>query len=164
MGKKEAEQAVEDKKEAKTAEAPEKSEKKVSASVGKIIDAVKTMTVLELSELVKALEDEFGVSAAMPAVAAGPAAAGGGEQVEEKTTFSVILKAVGDKKIPVIKAIRAVTNLGLKEAKAVADGAPKSVGRCAQGGGGTGKEGPRGSRRDCRGGVKRTHRRLSEWK
>ncbi len=126
MGKKEAEQAVEDKKEAKTAEAPEKSEKKVSASVGKIIDAVKTMTVLELSELVKALEDEFGVSAAMPA-AAGPAAAGAGEQAEEKTTFSVILKAVGDKKIPVIKAIRAVTNLGLKEAKAVADGAPKSV-------------------------------------
>ena len=115
MGKKEAEQVVEDKK-------------KVSAGVGKIIDAVKSMTVLELSELVKALEDEFGVSAAMPAAVAGPATSGGGaEQVEEKTTFNVILKAVGDKKIPVIKAIRAVTSLGLKEAKAVADGAPKPV-------------------------------------
>ncbi len=128
MGKKEAEQAVEDKKEAEVAEAPEKPTKEVSAAVGKIIDEVKSMTVLELSELVKALEDEFGVSAAMPAAAAGPAAPGAGaEQAQEKTTFNVILKAVGDKKIPVIKAIRAVTSLGLKEAKAVADGAPKAV-------------------------------------
>ncbi len=128
MGKKEAEQAVEEKKEAKVAEAPEKPKKEVSAAVGKIIDEVKGMTVLELSELVSALEDEFGVSAAMPAAAAGPAAPGAGaEQKEEKTTFNVILKAVGDKKIPVIKAIRSVTTLGLKEAKAVADEAPKSV-------------------------------------
>ena len=124
MGKKEADQVEEEKKETAVAEEPKKE---ISAGVGKIIDAVKSMTVLELSELVKALEDEFGVSAAMPA-AAGPAAPGAGaEQAEEKTTFNVILKAVGDKKIPVIKAIRAVTSLGLKEAKAVADGAPKSV-------------------------------------
>ena len=125
MGKKE--EVVEEKAEAKVAEAPEEPKKDVSAGVGKIIDAVKTMTVLELSELVSALEDEFGVSAAMPAMAAGPAAGGAGEQAEEKSTFNVILKAVGDKKIPVIKAIRAVTELGLKEAKAVADGAPGSV-------------------------------------
>lgn len=128
MDKKEAEQTVEDKKETDVVEAPEESNKEVSAAVGKIIDEVKTMTVLELSELVSALEDEFGVSAAMPAMAAGPAAPGGGvEQAEEKSTFTVILKAVGDKKIPVIKAIRALTDLGLKEAKAVADDAPKSV-------------------------------------
>ena len=135
MGKKEAEQVEEDKKETAVAEAPEKPKaeapeepkKEVSAAVEKIIDAVKSMTVLDLSALVKALEDEFGVSAAMPA-AAGPAGPGAGaEQAEEKTTFNVILKAVGDKKIPVIKAIRAVTSLGLKEAKAVADGAPKAV-------------------------------------
>ncbi len=128
MGEKEAEQIVEDKKETDVVEAPKESNKEVSAAVGKIIDAVKTMTVLELSELVSALEDEFGVSAAMPAMAAGPAAPGGGvEQAEEKSTFTVILKAVGDKKIPVIKAIRALTELGLKEAKAVADEAPKAV-------------------------------------
>ncbi len=127
MDKKEEEQAVEDKKGAAVAEAPEEPKKEVSATVGKIIDEVKGMTVLELSELVSALEDEFGVSAAMPA-AAGPAAPGAGaEQKEEKTTFNVILKAVGDKKIPVIKAIRSMTTLGLKEAKAVADEAPKSV-------------------------------------
>ncbi len=127
MDKKEEDQVVEEKPEAAVAEAPEESKKEVSATVGKIIDAVKTMTVLELSELVSALEDEFGVSAAMPAMAAGPAAAGGAEQAVEKTTFNVILKAVGDKKIPVIKAIRAITNLGLKEAKGVADGAPGPV-------------------------------------
>ncbi len=133
MDKKEEEQVVEEKAEAPVAEAPvaeapEEPKKDVSAAVGKIIEAVKTMTVLELSELVSALEDEFGVSAAMPAMAAGPAAgAGEGEQAEEKSTFNVILKAVGDKKIPVIKAIRAVTELGLKEAKAVADGAPGPV-------------------------------------
>ncbi len=129
MGKKEAEDVVEDKKGTEVAESSEeKPKKEISAAVGKMIDAVKTMTVLELSELVSALEDEFGVSAAMPAVAAGPAAPGAGAgQAEEKTTFNVILKAVGDKKIPVIKAIRAVTTLGLKEAKGVADGAPGPV-------------------------------------
>lgn len=124
------EEAVAEKKEGAVAEKEKTEEsKKTSPGVQKIIDAVKSMTVLDLSELVKALEDEFGVSAAVPVAAAGPAAgpaAGEGEDVE-KSAFNVILKAVGEKKIPVIKAIRAMTNLGLKEAKAVADGAPTAV-------------------------------------
>jgi large subunit ribosomal protein L7/L12 len=131
MGKKEADQAVEEKAaDTQEAKGEEKAPAKdVSAGVQKIIDAVKKMTVLELSELVKALEEEFGVSAAMPMMAGVPAgaAAGGGGGEEEKTTFDVVLKAVGEKKIPVIKAIRAVTNLGLKEAKGIADAAPKPV-------------------------------------
>ena len=141
MGKKEADQAVEEKAaeaeeqaadkkdEGADAKAEAPAKKDVSAGVQKIIDAVKKMTVLELSELVKALEEEFGVSAAMPMMAGMPAGAGGGAGggEEEKTTFNVVLKAVGDKKIPVIKAIRAVTNLGLKEAKGIADAVPKAV-------------------------------------
>jgi len=93
-----------------------------------LIEAIETMTVLELSELVTALEDKFGVSAAAPvAVAAGPAAAGGEAAVEEQTEFNVVLTSAGDKKIQVIKAVREVTGLGLKEAKAVVDGAPGNV-------------------------------------
>ncbi len=93
-----------------------------------MIDAIKTMTVLELSQLVKALEEEFGVSAAMPmAVAAGPAAAAPAAEEEEKTEFDVILKAAGEKKINVIKEVRAITGLGLKEAKDLVDGAPNPV-------------------------------------
>ena len=93
-----------------------------------ILEAIENMTVLELSELVKAMEEKFGVSAAAPvAVAAvggaAPAAAGG----EEKTEFTVVLTAVGDKKINVIKAVREATGLGLKEAKELVDGAPKPV-------------------------------------
>ena len=94
-----------------------------------LIDAVKSMTVLELSDLVKALQTEFGVSAAAP-VAAGPAAGGGAPAApveEEKTAFDVILKAAGDKKINVIKVVRELTGLGLKEAKEVVDSAPKAV-------------------------------------
>ncbi len=94
-----------------------------------LIDAVKSMTVLELSNLVKALQDEFGVSAAAP-VAAAPVGGGGGgavAPVEEKTQFDVVLTAAGDKKIQVIKVVREITGLGLKEAKEVVDGAPKSV-------------------------------------
>ena len=91
-----------------------------------IMEAIENMTVLELSELVKAIEDKFGVSAAAPvAVAAAPAA--GGAAAEEKTEFDVILKDVGDKKIGVIKVVREVTGLGLKDAKALVDGAPKAV-------------------------------------
>ena len=91
-----------------------------------IIEAIESMTVLELSELVKALEEKFGVSAAAPvAVAAAPAAGAAAE--EEKDEFDVILSAVGDKKIQVIKAVRELTNLGLKEAKEVVEGAPKAV-------------------------------------
>jgi len=96
-----------------------------------ILAAIEKMTVLELSELVKAIETKFGVSAAVPmAVAAGPAAggaAGGAAAAEEQTEFTVILKEVGENKIAVIKAVREVTTLGLKEAKDLVEGAPKPV-------------------------------------
>jgi large subunit ribosomal protein L7/L12 len=86
------------------------------------------MTVLELAELVKALQDKFGVSAAAPvAAAAAPAAGGGAAAAEEKTSFDVILKSAGDKKIQVIKVVRELTGLGLKEAKEVVDAAPKTL-------------------------------------
>lgn len=92
-----------------------------------IIEAIKGMTVLELNELVKAAEEEFGVSAAAPvAVAAAPGAAAAPAE-EEKTEFDVVLAAVGDQKIKVIKVVREITGLGLKEAKDLVDGAPKTV-------------------------------------
>ena len=98
------------------------------SKVQEVIDIVKELTVLELSELVKALEEEFGVSAAAPmAVAAAPAAAGAAEAAEEQTEFDVILTSSGDKKINVIKAVRELTNLGLKEAKALVDEAPNPI-------------------------------------
>lgn len=91
-----------------------------------IIDALKEMTLIEASELVKAIEDTFGVSAAAPAaVVAAPAA--GAAEAEEKTEFDVVLEGFGDNKIQVIKAVRELTNLGLKEAKEVVEGAPKAV-------------------------------------
>lgn len=93
-----------------------------------ILDAISNMTVLELSELVKAMEEKFGVSAAAAvAVAAAPAAGGGAAPAEEKTEFDVILTAVGDNKVNVIKVVRQITSLGLKEAKDLVDGAPKPV-------------------------------------
>ncbi len=97
-----------------------------------LIAAIEKMTVIELADLVKALEEKFGVSAAAPAVVAaapGAAAAGGGEAAveEEKTEFSVYITAIGDKKIQVIKEVRAVTNLGLKEAKELVEGMSKPV-------------------------------------
>ncbi|MFZ0134867.1 MAG: 50S ribosomal protein L7/L12 [Desulfobacterales bacterium] len=94
-----------------------------------VIDFIANMTVLELSELIKELEDKFGVSAAAPVamMAAGPAADGAGAQAEEKTEFDVILVAHGDKKIQVIKEVRAITGLGLKDAKDLVDGVPKPV-------------------------------------
>ena len=91
-----------------------------------IIDALKEMTLLEASELVKAIEDTFGVSAAAPAAAVAAPAAGAAE-AEEKTEFDVVLEGFGDNKIQVIKAVRELTNLGLKEAKEVVEGAPKAV-------------------------------------
>ena len=91
-----------------------------------IIDALKEMTLLEASELVKAIEDTFGVSAAAPAaVVAAPAA--GAAEAEEKTEFDVVLEGFGDNKIQVIKAVRELTNLGLKEAKELVEGAPKPI-------------------------------------
>jgi len=95
-----------------------------------LIDAIGNMTVLELAELVKALEDKFGVSAAAPvAVAAGPvvAEAAPAAEEEEQTEFDVVLSAVGDQKIQVIKVVRELTSLGLREAKEVVDGAPSDV-------------------------------------
>lgn len=93
-----------------------------------IIEAIKEMSVLELNDLVTACEEEFGVSAAAPvAVAAAPGAAAGGAAEEEKTEFDVILASFGDAKIKVIKAVREITGLGLKEAKDLVDGAPKPV-------------------------------------
>lgn len=92
-----------------------------------ILDAVGAMTVMELNDLVKAFEEKFGVSAAALAVAAPGAAGAGAAAAEEKTDFTVVLSAVGDKKVEVIKVVRAATGLGLKEAKDLVDGAPKPV-------------------------------------
>jgi large subunit ribosomal protein L7/L12 len=96
-----------------------------------ILEEISKMTVLELSQLIKDMEEKFGVSAAAATVVAGPAAGGGaaagGAKAEEKTEFTVVLSAVGDNKVNVIKAVREVTSLGLKEAKDLVDGAPKPV-------------------------------------
>jgi large subunit ribosomal protein L7/L12 len=101
------------------------------AKLQSIMTSIENLSVVELATLVKALEEKFGVSAAAAVAVAAPVAgaAGGdaGAAVEEKTTFDVILKAAGDKKIQVIKEIRAITNLGLKEAKDLVDGAPKTI-------------------------------------
>lgn len=100
----------------------------MSEKVTQLIEDVKGLTVLELSELVKALEEEFGVSAAAPvAVAAAAPAADGGAAAEEKTDFDVVLASAGDNKIKVIKVVREITGLGLKEAKALVDEAPKPL-------------------------------------
>jgi large subunit ribosomal protein L7/L12 len=95
-----------------------------------LIEAFKELTLIELSDFVKKFEEVFEVTAAAPVAVAGPAAAGGGaaaEEVEEKDSFDVVLENAGDKKIQVIKEVRALTNLGLGEAKAVVDGAPATV-------------------------------------
>ena len=99
-----------------------------SEKVLKLIEDVKSLTVLELSELVKALEEEFGVSAAAPvAVAAAPAAAAAAPAEEEKSEFDVVLADVGANKMAVIKVVKDITGLGLKESKEIVDGAPKTV-------------------------------------
>ncbi len=92
-----------------------------------VISFIDNMTVLEMSEFVKELEDKYGVTAAAPAMAMAAPAAGGGEAAEEKTEFDVVLTAAGDKKIQVIKEVRAITGLGLKDAKDLVEGAPKPV-------------------------------------
>ena len=99
----------------------------MSDKVLKLIEDVKALTVLELSELVKALEEEFGVSAAAPVAVAAAAAAPAAAAAEEKTEFDVILAEAGAEKIKVIKVVREITGLGLKEAKDLVDGAPKPV-------------------------------------
>ena len=101
----------------------------MSLSKDDILNAIAEMSVMDVVELVEAMEDKFGVSAAAP-VAAAPAAAGGGDSgasAEEQTEFNVILTAAGDKKVNVIKVVRAVTGLGLKEAKGLVDGAPSPI-------------------------------------
>jgi large subunit ribosomal protein L7/L12 len=108
----------------------EATEVKVSEKLQAILTSIETLTVLELAELVKALEVKFGVSAAAAApiaIAAGGGAAAGAAAADEKTSFTVILASAGDKKINVIKEIRTVTSLGLKEAKDLVEGAPKTI-------------------------------------
>lgn len=98
------------------------------ADLQKIVDELSTLTVLEAADLAKMLEEKWGVSAAAAvAVAAGPAGGGGAAAAEEKTEFTVVLASAGDKKIEVIKEVRALTGLGLKEAKDLVEGAPKNV-------------------------------------
>ena len=98
-----------------------------SEKTTQILDLIKGLTILELSDLVKAIEEEFGVSAAPVAVAVAGGAAAAAPAAEEKTEFDVVLKGFGDKKLDVIKAIRNITGLGLKEAKELVEGAPKTV-------------------------------------
>lgn len=114
---------------AKTEEVKEESKKEIPAKFKSLVGEIEKLSVLDLSELVKVLEDHFGVSAAAPmAVAAAPAAGGDAtEAVEEKANYDIVLTAAGDKKIEVIKAVREISGLGLAESKAVVDGAPKTV-------------------------------------
>ena len=97
------------------------------ADVMKLVEEIKTLSLLEVNDLVKALEEEFGVSAAAPVMVAGGAAAGGADAAAEKTEFDVVLAAAGAEKIKVIKVVREITGLGLAEAKAAVDGAPKTL-------------------------------------
>lgn len=108
-------------------QAKDKENIKLSPKSEEIVKSIEGMSVLELSNLVKVLEDKFGVSAAMPMAVAAAGAPGAAPAAEEKTTFTVVLAAVGDKKIQVIKEIRGITNLGLKEAKDLVDSAPKPI-------------------------------------
>ena len=98
----------------------------IMADVAKFIEEIKSLTVLELNELVKAIEEEFGVSASAAVMVAGAAGAGAAA-AEEKTEFDVVLKEMGDQKMAVIKAVRTITGLGLKEAKAAVEGAPTTL-------------------------------------
>ena len=97
------------------------------ADLQKIVDELSKLTVLEAADLAKLLEEKWGVSAAAAVAVAGPAAGGGAAAAEEKTEFTVVLASAGDKKIEVIKEVRAITGLGLKEAKDLVEGAPKAV-------------------------------------
>jgi len=99
----------------------------MSAVQTEILDKISSLTVLELSELIKAMEDKFGVSAAAAVAVAGPASAAPAAAAEEQTEFTVVLAAFGENKVNVIKAVRELTGLGLKEAKDLVDGAPKPV-------------------------------------
>ncbi|MBD3329437.1 50S ribosomal protein L7/L12 [Candidatus Dojkabacteria bacterium] len=128
----------EEKKEEKAPKAEESSKEEtskedskdlpeLSKNAEKVLEVVEKMTVLELADLVKVMEEKFGVSAAAPVAMAAAPAAGGGEEEEEKSSFTIVLKEAGAQKIPVIKAVREITELGLKEAKDLVEGAPKEV-------------------------------------
>jgi len=130
MSAEETKAAEDTQAEEKKAAKPKAKKESKTLGIDEIIAAVKQMTVMELSELVKTLEDEFGVSAApvamaAPAAAAGPAEAA--EEEEEKIEFTVVLTAIGEKKIEVIKAVREITELGLKQAKDLVEAAPQTV-------------------------------------
>lgn len=114
---------------AKIEEVKEETKKEVPASFKKLVDEIDKLSVLELSELVKVLEDHYGVSAAAPvaAVTAAPAGGEAAEAAEEKSEYTLVLTTVGDKKIEVIKAVREISGLGLAESKALVDGAPKTI-------------------------------------
>ena len=99
----------------------------MALSKAEVLDAIGSMSVLELSELIKEMEEKFGVSAAAAVAVAAAPAAGGAAAAEEQTEFTVMLTAAGEKKVEVIKVVRAITGLGLKEAKDLVDGAPKAV-------------------------------------
>ena len=105
----------------------EETKVEVSAEMEKIISAVENMTVLELSKLVKALEDRLGVSAAAPVAVAAAGGDAGGAAAAEQTEFDVVMTSFGENKVSVIKAVRAITGLGLKEAKAMVEGVPASI-------------------------------------
>lgn len=125
-----AEEAIEEKKEEKPAKEKPKAAKAGASTVTKedVIEFISNMSVLELSELIKEMEETFGVSAAAPvAIAAAASADAGAAPAEEKSEFDVILTTPGDKKIQVIKEVRAITGLGLKDAKALVDEAPKPI-------------------------------------
>lgn len=113
--------------EKKDEKAEEKKDVKLSADAKKIMDMVEKMTVLELADLVSAMEDKFGVSAAAPVAVAAAGAAPADEAAEEKDEFTIVLQDGGDQKINVIKVVREVTELGLKEAKDLVEGAPQNV-------------------------------------
>jgi len=123
---KKIEKKVEEKVEAKVEESTESKDlPEISKDAQKVLEIVEKMPVLELANLVKVMEDKFGVSAAAPVAVAAPVA--GGEAEEEKSTFTVVLKEVGGQKIAVIKAVRTITELGLKEAKELVEAAPKEI-------------------------------------
>jgi len=126
-GEQPTEQVTEKPKKAKAAAAKQESPAKEKSTVNEIMATIKNMTVLELAGLVKALETEFGVSAAVPAVAAAPVAEAAAPAAEEQTEFTVTLKDIGANKISVIKAVRELTTLGLKEAKDLVESAPATV-------------------------------------
>ena len=107
--------------------APAKAKNAKASAIDTILESIETLTVLELADLIKALEDKFGVSAQAPVAVAAAVPGAVAEAAEEQTEFDVVLASIGDKKIQVIKEVRAITSLGLKEAKELVDGAPKAV-------------------------------------